>query len=593
MNKIGTKKQFVFICIFSIFVLIVSSAFIISAYTRIILHNAIEHIDGVEKEFQDEFSKNLDAVDQLVNGLVINPTIKDYLTETSTYQKYLVASELVDYFISLSGLQAAIVDISVFRPDGGKISYYSPANAEPDYLDVLQDKPYAYNMGMIRYGTSETKLMLVGSSVFDHKIINSRTNDDPLLGTVVVAVDPSMLSQRLNSFLDTDTIRYMVIDRGGNVVLGNIGDNDLRDRQLMEAIEKAKNDRKPLETKQYRIKSDEIAINGGSILTIIDKGAMFRPVQKSLLSSGGILGCAIILLVVMYIAAARSIIRPIDYLIRFLRGMRHDDIGNLQERIPAVGNRDAVLLYTAFNHMLGEIHELTHRLIANNTLLYQSEIAQKQSEIALLRSQINPHFLYNTLEVIRSISVITRVPEIEQTTKSLAKIMRYSIKGYDNVSLAEEMSIVKDYINIQNARFKDRFVTEFIVDEAAYACVIPKMCLQPVVENAFVHGLELLPGSGRLKITAEKKDDMTLRITVEDNGPGMDEDLLRQINEQLSTNAFMAHSSHVTGIGLVNVNARIRMVQPNGDYGIRIGSRAGEGTKVTITFFLEELKKGV
>lgn len=133
--------------------------------------------------------------------------------------------------------------------------------------------------------------------------------------------------------------------------------------------------------------------------------------------------------------------------------------------------------------MAGQVEHLI------NTV-YLKDIAERDLELQMLRNQINPHFLYNTLTMICGMAAEGMTDKIILVTGALSQIFRYSIKGNDLVSLREELEIVKSYLMIQKERFADRFTIEYNFSDDAYDCLIPKMVIQPLVENAIVHGLE-------------------------------------------------------------------------------------------------------
>lgn len=147
--------------------------------------------------------------------------------------------------------------------------------------------------------------------------------------------------------------------------------------------------------------------------------------------------------------------------------------------------------------MLIKTEELNHTIFDSYTRMYELEANNRKTEIAFLRSQINPHFLYNTLTMICGMAAEGMTDKIILVTGALSQIFRYSIKGNDMVPLREELEIVKSYLMIQKERFADRFTIEYNFSDDAYDCLIPKMVIQPLVENAIVHGLEksLKPGS--------------------------------------------------------------------------------------------------
>lgn len=196
------------------------------------------------------------------------------------------------------------------------------------------------------------------------------------------------------------------------------------------------------------------------------------------------------------------------------------------------------------------------------------------------------------MEAIRSIAVIRDVPEIKDISKSLARIMRYSIKGYENVTLAEELGIIKDYIQIQNIRFDNKFLIEFNIEPEALTCTIPKMTLQPIVENAISHGLELTPGVGHLLLYAYIENKNILIVRVIDDGVGIGEEALASITEKLESEDYSFYFDHHTGIGLVNVNSRIKLTQGK-NYGVKVKSKKDKGTEVIISFSAAEVSNNV
>ena len=202
---------------------------------------------------------------------------------------------------------------------------------------------------------------------------------------------------------------------------------------------------------------------------------------------------------------------------------------------------------------------------------------QKEVEFKMLASQINPHFLYNTLETIRMKAIVNKQSEIAELTLMLAKIMRRNIQvGEQLVTLESELKLVEYYLKIQFYRFGDRIQSEIIVDDNVDKdCLIMPLIIQPLVENAFVHGLESMDMEGKLTIQVSCDSDML--ITVEDNGSGISKDKLLEIMNSLNDFEKLDR----THIGISNVNQRIKL-QYGENYGLTIASKEGEGTKITL-----------
>jgi two-component system sensor histidine kinase YesM len=182
---------------------------------------------------------------------------------------------------------------------------------------------------------------------------------------------------------------------------------------------------------------------------------------------------------------------------------------------------------------------------------------ESHARLLALQSQINPHFLYNTLDCIRGQALIDEAGEIANMLEVLSEFFRYSISGGDNiVTLREELGSVENYMLIQKYRFDERYGYEIIYlsdKNSVLNCYIPKLVLQPLVENAIVHGLEK-KGSGTIKITVDWTSSVII-ITISDNGCGMDDETLDALRNAIHSNNPPAY---VSGIALPNVHKRIR-----------------------------------
>lgn len=240
------------------------------------------------------------------------------------------------------------------------------------------------------------------------------------------------------------------------------------------------------------------------------------------------------------------------------------------------------------NPMSKEFEQMDNRLaqILDSDILMS--VSKRQAQYLALQNQINPHFLYNTLEGIRSEALIEGNQSISSMCEALATFFRYTISHVQNlVPLSQEIENTKNYFYIQQYRFGERISMEisFIdnCEEDALRIRIPKLTLQPIVENAIVHGLECKKGNGTLFINIELFDSRLL-ISVKDNGVGMPEeqlknlkaDLLKESSDQVDTTPIHG------GIALVNVNSRIKLLFGE-RYGLDVTSCENLGTDVTIS----------
>ena len=225
-------------------------------------------------------------------------------------------------------------------------------------------------------------------------------------------------------------------------------------------------------------------------------------------------------------------------------------------------------LTNSFNMMTNRIQELMEENV-------HEQEEKRKSELKALQSQINPHFLYNTLDSIIWMAEGKKNEEVVLMTASLARLMRQSISNEDElVSISQEVEYVKSYLTIQKMRYKDKLEFEIDVDPSIKYVHIIKLVLQPIVENAIYHGLKYKESKGLLTVKGYAKDDNVI-IEIRDNGVGMDKETLEHIFERHKVNY------HSNGVGVYNVQQRLQLYYGN-DYGITYESEQGVGTTATI-----------
>lgn len=222
---------------------------------------------------------------------------------------------------------------------------------------------------------------------------------------------------------------------------------------------------------------------------------------------------------------------------------------------------------------------------------YSLAMLKKQAEIKALQNQINPHFLYNTLDCIRGMAIEQGADNIEEMTRALSGMFRYSIsrKGKTKALMEEELANVNNYLRIQQYRFRNKINITETIDPAAKKCCVPKLLIQPIVENAVFYGLEPKTGERNLNIEAYCTGKKLI-VKVEDNGVGMSFDKLRTINDAMCSGVSMGDNGRGTQLGIVNVNERLRLLYGE-EFGLRIFSCPKVGTKIemVLPIIIEEV----
>lgn len=252
--------------------------------------------------------------------------------------------------------------------------------------------------------------------------------------------------------------------------------------------------------------------------------------------------------------------------------------GFLESKVTPAGNDEVAELGRSYNIMLGKIKTLLEQSIRE-----QEEM--KKAELRALQAQINPHFLYNTLDSILWMAEAGKNDRVITLVQSLSRLFRISLnRGRDWIPLEKEIEHVHSYLIIQQMRYRDILEYRIEVEPYLLPCPVLKMTLQPIVENALYHGIKNKRGKGMITVSAQETAACELQLTVRDNGCGMPSDKLERLRRDLLNGRLPVETGEEVsgGFGLHNVHQRIKLFYGE-SYGVRIDSVAGEGTTVTIT----------
>lgn len=265
------------------------------------------------------------------------------------------------------------------------------------------------------------------------------------------------------------------------------------------------------------------------------------------------------------------ITRPV---LAILRSMKKLQMGNFSEKVPVSGADEVGQLGSGYNVMVQRVKGLIDDV-------YTVELKQKQAELKVLQSQINPHFLYNTLNTIAWTAQRNEDLQVADMIYALSNIFRISLsEGKEFVTLGEEFKLLDNYLYLQQMRYKNKLTYELELDESLADVAVPKLLVQPLVENAVVHGIEPITGDlGFIRVQAAPEDDRIV-VEVTDDGVGMPPGRLAELNGKL---ARESPSGEHVGFALLNVVGRLRMLY--GDQAeMTLESAVGSGTRVRLIF---------
>ncbi|QJD86450.1 sensor histidine kinase [Cohnella herbarum] len=422
----------------------------------------------------------------------------------------------------------------------------------------------------------DLKLETASPYLFILKQINDDDNRRNL-GTMLIAVDLTFIDNIVRNFEKNERADLWVMNASGKIIYHT-------NRRFIGTVD-AEKDRYPVLNGSFRtdVTGEQrlVSVNqstgrgwtlvhGIPLRELTEKADTVRNVTLFVI-------IAILLLTsVIGIMISYNMTRPLKKLTGLMKSVER---GDFQVDLKVQSGDEVGTLARSFNSMISTIREL----IQKN---YQIEIRQKEAELYALQSQINPHFMYNTLETIGMAVEEGESDQVVDMVTLLGRMLRFSVSNQSkSVSIAEEVQHVKDYLTIQKFRFEDRVhfeIAQALEDTDFQGLYSPKFILQPIVENSIKHGLESRKAldihiSVGLEFGARSgKRDVVIRIW--DNGPGIAAERLNELEKSLKKISFEGRSSH---FGLINVNARIVMMH-GPDYGLQLHSIVGKGTEVII-----------
>ncbi|MCD7715899.1 MAG: sensor histidine kinase [Lachnospiraceae bacterium] len=500
----------------------------------------------------------------------------------SRYQQYNDVCDLLSYYVFLS---QEIASIYINATDGQSYSYTKFNRAPPDEELWNEEREWICTDGHI---------------YLRRKMY--RFEDQTLLGTMLIDVQPTVFYDIVKDIsYDAGSIVY-ITDQEGSIVSGQ---NTEMTGQAFSDVLPVRDDGETFETvvmdgSRYVFYTGCEIANGWRLVLAVPESYFLSDIQKLQIHMAILLTVTCLLAVGLVVAAGKGITRPITSL---SDAMKRFGQGDFEVSCEAEGEDEIAVLANSFNQMVNDIRTLIDEA-------YEQEMMQQEIEMKSLQMQINPHFLYNTLDTINWIARLNGVDQIGDLTYSLGNLMRYSLSKKDFVTIDEELKNLRDYVEIQNVRYGDRMTVSYEADPELLDTYVPKLLLQPILENAIIHGVEdkIEPALIQIRIYHEEDD---LYMVVEDDGVGMSQEAIEgllDLHPANSMNQTVWHgsaepvksgetqaqiqnrsvlkdqkgTSHThTSIGVNNVNRRIQKVF-GPSCGLQIQSQLGSGTKVTL-----------
>lgn len=351
-------------------------------------------------------------------------------------------------------------------------------------------------------------------------------------------------------------------------------------RKLLEAnYVFVENNKKEDGTKIYSSKVNITGIAGNiRVISIISTNKMLADIKDNIKFSILVIFGVVIVASILIVIISNTLTKRIEKLAQNMSGIRD---GNFEVYVDSENKDEIGELTRSFRNMISRINQLIEQVYVADSKIKELNIQNKEAKLMALYSQINPHFLFNTLESIRMNLLRRGEREVAGIVRDFAMLVRKSLNWSDNsITLRNEIELLECYLNIQKFRFKDKLSYEIQAEEELLKGMVPKFTLQPIVENAIIHGLEEKKESGHVRVVVERAEEK-IRISVEDDGVGMDEESLKRLQVEISYQGSSKKGEGHQSVGLNNVNQRL-ILNYGEEYRMAVESRKDEGTRVTV-----------
>ena len=409
------------------------------------------------------------------------------------------------------------------------------------------------------------------SSFFTYYHTMIRVKDKNPQALVKIQVDTSFLNKLLLNHSDHGEI-FLILDHNGQLIYSSDTDLLPDDTSLCSVMDSRRQNGRSNETvtlsdSQYLYVSPDAAAGGLHLISLIPLSYIdlqIGQIQKSFCIGGLLIGLATIILINLLI---HMLTNPLHVL---SKQMERTGSGDFHTVVHTDGSREIIELSQSFNLMVSHIDELIRRT-------YLAELSEKSARLTALESQLNPHFLYNTLQAISTEALLNDQPQINKMITSLASNLRYTIKSEDLVPLRNEMVYVNNYIYLQKIRMDDNLQVNIRIDPDTEEFLIPKISIQTLVENSIIHGISPATGSIQIDISVKRVENY-IHICVRDNGNGIPEEQLSLLYADFER---QDKTGSTGGIGLVNLYTRLKLLYPQ-PATLDIRSKPGKYTEILL-----------
>lgn len=591
------KIQFRLTCYFLLILLplVLVSLFAVDRSRNILHDQAVERSKTVLGSAMDYIDLTLQNVEEISTLIATDPAFIDLLAASSeelSPKSIVEFSQLLEQLSNVNSVNHIVSQITLYhQPSHMMISthYGGRRLTSPEQQQWLENTAITsgteitYLLAEDPIGGNET----FGNLIHTDSVSLMRTmdlyNNQRRADVVIITLDKSRLTKLMKSLLPSPSAAIYLHSDYGKLIAGT-GNQDGADHTLVygESVPGL-----PKTTDGKLTVSIDSPYSKWRLTLIQPQKELYAQTDQLQLYTISIIGVSVLLAVGISWLVYIGIASPVD---KLYKGMKRLGTGNMNVQLPNKRQDELGYLTEAFNRMVVNQRQLIEEH-------YEQQLRLAKTELKFLQTQINPHFLYNTLDSINWTAKNYEADEISEMVLNLSRFFRLSLnKGKEVFTIDESLSHLHYYIRIQQIRFLDSFTVQYNIQEESRSVPIMKLLLQPLVENAILHGMEGKTEGGLLVISSWIEDGQTVHIEVRDNGSGMSEERLSYVQEELKRlssrdyNLFSPEEEYKDLFGLRNVITRIKLYYGEGA-GLTINSIISEGTAVVVTLPLARCKE--
>lgn len=515
--------------------------------------NRLSLNDTLMLQIEGKMEEYYDSMRSIATTVTYSPTVKDYYRQDAK-GRVMLKEEVSAVFSNALLLEEGIAGIYLYDMSMQKIAEIGKDIENIGLEEGIKDEmefgnAFYLNQAGIPY-------YMIYFPVYDLE----NTEYGKQIGMCIFLMKIERFQELLEDSQATRHTEVYLIDKN-HLVLGTAGEEPLT--ELTSDMMKSSED--------YHVKVSNIKMDGWKVVCRIPEDEMKQELQDNMRLTTLAYVLAIVLIIFLLGFCYWHIllrIHKVDWFINRIAAKpelrmeedRKDEIGTVVHNL---------------NQMLDEREKMNQEILKSQTKMYEMELAKRQVQIMAHQNQINPHFLYNTFECIRSMALYYDVEDIAEITMALSNVFRFAVKAENIVSVEDEINYIKEYAKIIDYRFMGKIEVNINVEEEVLKKPVIKLMLQPLVENAVFHGLEQKIEEGEVTVSVRRTGASHLLFMVEDNGCGMEPAKVVWLRNTLETNL------NRKGIGIPNIYQRLKLFYEK-DVKFEIESKQGEWTRITI-----------